>query len=242
MLEKTQGIVLGIVPYKDQYQLLHIYTEKFGKLTFLNGISRSRKALAKNTMFSPMSLLELEVDIADNSEIHKIKEAVTLISSYSIGATDPMKYAQCLYVAELIDKCIREVEQNTILWDYIVTSLNIFSLSTSDFSNFHLAFTAGLCNPLGFGIDTEAYESGMYFDMYEGCFTQQVPTHQYYLKPNSAEYMYRILSVKLSDADSINMNNNERNILLEILIAYIKLHIPEIGVIKSVDVIKSLFD
>ena len=240
MFDKTLGIVLGSVQYNDHTQFIHIYTEKFGKVTYKTSIRHTKRLSTQKMMFSPMTLLDLDVIHTESEELQKIKESAILSSPLLFGNNDPLKYSQCLFMAELIDRSIREVEQNKLLWDYIYNSLEFFSMTEGVSPDFHILFTAKLCIPLGFGIDESVYESGMLFDMNEGCFTADKIYHPYYLNSISAEYLYRLLKSNYTNLSLLNYSKTERNIMLDILISYLKLHIPEIGELKSLDVLKEL--
>ena len=75
MLQKTQGIVLHSLKYKDTSIIVDIYTEVSGRASFLVPVSRSRKASVKSVLFQPLSLVELEADFRPNTAIYKVKEA-----------------------------------------------------------------------------------------------------------------------------------------------------------------------
>ena len=77
MLQKTQGIVLHSLKYKDTSIIVDIYTEVSGRASFLVPVSRSRKAAVKSVLFQPLSLVELEADFRPNTAIYKVKEAAT---------------------------------------------------------------------------------------------------------------------------------------------------------------------
>ena len=78
MLQKTQGIVLHSLKYKDTSIIVDIYTEVSGRASFLVPVSRSRKAAVKSVLFQPLSLVELEADFRPNTTIYKVKEAKSL--------------------------------------------------------------------------------------------------------------------------------------------------------------------
>ena len=52
MLQKTQGIVLHSLKYKDTSIIVDIYTEVSGRASFLVPVSRSRKAAVKSVLFN----------------------------------------------------------------------------------------------------------------------------------------------------------------------------------------------
>lgn len=239
MLEKTRGVVLGSIPYNDHTYFIQIYTEKFGKVSFKTTFGKAHKAKAQRKMFAPTTILEMEIEKHENSEFCKIKEASIILSPLSSYDISPIKYSQCLYISELISKTIKEVEQNKPLWEYLSNALLILSFEEYCNKNFHLLFTAKLFSFIGIGINTETYSKGMRFDFNDGIFTDKPITHPYYLNSNSAEYLSNLLNYKFDNIEKYELNQKERNTMLDILISYLKLHMPEVGDLNSIEVIKS---
>ena len=107
MLQKTQGIVLHSLKYKDTSIIVDIYTEVSGRASFLVPVSRSRKAAVKSVLFQPLSLVELEADFRPNTTIYKVKEAKSFYPFTSIPY-DPYKSAIALFLSEFcIVLCVK---------------------------------------------------------------------------------------------------------------------------------------
>ena len=100
MLQKTQGIVLHSLKYKDTSIIVDIYTEVSGRASFLVPVSRSRKAAVKSVLFQPLSLVELEADFRPNTSIYKVIEAKSIYPFTSIPY-DPYKSAIALFLSEV---------------------------------------------------------------------------------------------------------------------------------------------
>ena len=75
MLQKYVGIVLHTVKYNDKANIVHVYTEQSGRISFLIPVQRSRKSAVKQVLFQPLSVVEFEADMRPRSGIHPIKEA-----------------------------------------------------------------------------------------------------------------------------------------------------------------------
>ena len=241
MIEKTLGIVLATIPYNDRTTFVHIYTERFGKCTYRVANLSGRKSTATRMQLAPMTLLEMQVDHRLDREIHTIKEMITLSSPYSLAMGNPGKGAQCLFMAELLDKTIREVEPNPDLFSFIQQSIELLDLSEGNQPNFHLAFFLRLIGLLGFGIDADSYTPGDRFDIREGRFTSNSILHPYYLTPESAARFHDIIAKDFTHFYNQAFHRDDRNRLADILLLYLQLHIPEMGDLKSLDVLKELF-
>ncbi|MDO4496379.1 MAG: DNA repair protein RecO [Bacteroidales bacterium] len=238
----TKGVVLAILPYNDRTQFVHIYTEATGKITCrVKATPRSRRAAVRN-YFTPLTLLEMVIENKSNSELFDIVEASLLSSPYLLSAAyDPGKSAQCLFMAELLDKTIREVEANPRLWHFIEQSIEALPLIEEGSANYHLLFTTKLCYLLGFHVDTEIYEPGMLFDVSEGLFRRGPINHPYYLNAQSAAWLHLLLCTSFSDIATLQLNHKQRNILLNMMLQFLRIHLPDAGDLRSVEVLKDLF-
>ena len=101
MLQKTRGIVLHSLKYKDASIIVDIYTETMGRASFLVSIPRSKKANVRASLFQPLALLEFETDIRGNALMHKIKE-VKLWHPFTSLPFDPYKNAIALFLSEFL--------------------------------------------------------------------------------------------------------------------------------------------
>ncbi|MDR0658950.1 MAG: recombination protein O N-terminal domain-containing protein, partial [Mediterranea sp.] len=57
MLQKTAGIVLHSLKYNDTSNIVDIYTELYGRTSFLVPVSRKRKAAVRPVFFQPLSII-----------------------------------------------------------------------------------------------------------------------------------------------------------------------------------------
>ncbi len=82
MLEKTRGIVLHTIPYKDNYSIVHIYTEHFGRVSYMvSGGSRKRRG-GSRSLFMPLSVLDMDVEHGNRRDIQRIKRGASLFPFY----------------------------------------------------------------------------------------------------------------------------------------------------------------
>ena len=107
MLQKTLGIVLHTLKYKDTSLIADIYTEVAGRASFMVSIPRSRKAAVKPVLFQPLALVELEADFRPNATIYKVKEAKSLYP-FATLPYDPYKSAIALFLSEFLYRAVRE--------------------------------------------------------------------------------------------------------------------------------------
>ena len=75
MFFSTRGIVLHSIPYKDSYAIIYMYTEAFGRISYMVSRNRGKKSSVLKSLFIPLSVLDLEVEHFNKRDIHRIKEA-----------------------------------------------------------------------------------------------------------------------------------------------------------------------
>ena len=63
MLEKTLGIVLHIIPYNDKISVAHLYTEQYGRSSYLIPQGGGKKARMFRSLFMPFYLFKTSIPI-----------------------------------------------------------------------------------------------------------------------------------------------------------------------------------
>ena len=240
MLQKTQGIVLHSLKYKDTSIIVYIYTEVSGRASFLVPVSRSRKAAVKSVLFQPLSLVELEADFRPNTTIYKVKEAKSFYPFTSIPY-DPYKSAIALFLSELLYRALREEAENRPLFAYLQHSIVWLDECGSGFANFHLVFLMRLSRFLGLYPNVEDYAPSDYFDLLNACFVPSQPYHGMFVRPEEASHIRNLMRMNYEPMHLFAMNRMERNRKLDIIKEYYRLHLPDFPELKSLPVLQELF-
>lgn len=240
MREKTNGIVLSLIAYNDKSSFVHIYTEKFGRVTYAVPNVRSKRTRLNRSLFAPFSLLEMEVEHTPGRDIHKISEARILTPHISIPL-DPVKNAVVLFLAECVTRTVREQEQNSSLFHFIADSINLYDMLEAGKANFHLVFLLRLSEYLGFRINRESYADDSFFDMMEGSFCRMRPEHPWILEKAEAAALHTVLQMTYANMADYSFSREQRTLLLDRVILYFRLHLPELKEIHSLEVLKMLF-
>jgi len=239
--DKVLALVLTCIPLNDQSQLVHFYSREYGRITCRVALnSRGRRAQQMRTLMTPMTMLELILAGKPTDNIRTLSEASIVQSPYLMTLTHPGKASQCLYMAELLAHTVREEESNPQLWDFITSSLEILEQCELAWNNLHLIFTVGLTSLLGFCVNTEAYTPGCCFDLIEGTFTTSLITHPYYFDAESSRWFCRLLLTRYSTMSSLELTRPQRAALLDMLLAFLAQHIPEMGTLHSIAVLREL--
>ena len=113
MLHNTKGLVIRYLKYSETSVIATIYTELFGMQSyFLNGV-RSKKSKIKINALQPLSFLDLVVYHKEKKNLNRIKELK--LHPYQSIPNNIYKTSLVLFIAEIIQKSIKEEEKNLSL-------------------------------------------------------------------------------------------------------------------------------
>jgi len=151
-LHKTKGIVLRTVKYGDTSVIVTIFTELFGIQSYIvNGVrSSSKKTAGKSNLFQPAALLELVVYHNELKNIQRIREYKWAFL-YRHIFFDIIKNAVALFMVELLQKTLKQPENNPELFYFIEDAfMHLDEASDQVLANFPLYFALHLAGFYGF--------------------------------------------------------------------------------------------
>jgi DNA repair protein RecO (recombination protein O) len=242
LLHKTAGIVLHTFKYNDAMNVVDVYTENFGRMSFLTPVSRSRRAVVRPAAIQPLSILDMDIAVRPATRLHRIRELQCASPLISIPF-NPHKTAIALFVAEVLARSLREESENRPLFAYLKHSICWLDACDHSFANFHLVFLFRLLRFVGIYPNSDDYRRGDYFDLQDGCFVSERPlTHQAYLQPDEAARIPTLLRMNYETMRLFAMNRTQRNRCTKIIMQYFQLHLPGFGELKSLEVLQELFD
>jgi DNA repair protein RecO (recombination protein O) len=94
---------------------------------------------------------------------------------------------------------------------------------------------------LGFAPNSEG-EEDKYFDLLNGVFIHEKPPHVHFIAANVNSDFIRIMQSDYVDMSAVSISREDRFKLLEALVEYYKLHVPEFYGLNSLPVLHALFD
>ncbi|MFV0397132.1 MAG: DNA repair protein RecO [Bacteroidales bacterium] len=239
MIEKSQAIVLHTVRCATGSTLARLYTERRGIMTVSLPGNKSKGAVRKS-IFQPFSLLEMEIEFRENKEIQRVVEAHVATVSHTI-MTHPGKLAISLFMSELVTKTVQQREPDQQLFSFLQRSIELLDLSEEGIANFHLLFMCRLSIHLGFFPHTDGMNDAYCFDLLNVRFIPSVPSHPHYCKGIEMNLLSRLLQTGFTNVQELSLNRDERNLLIDLLLSYYRLHIGPMAEIRSLDVLRTLF-
>lgn len=239
MIEKTRGIFLHAVKYAETSLIASIYTEAYGRQTFIiNGV-RNKNSSVKASVFQPLYLLDLEFYFKAGREIHRLKNA-RIASPYLNIPFDIRKSTQVLFLAEILYKCLREEEPNKELFNFLHSALTLLDLSDEGVSNFHIWFLFKLTRFLGINPSNENAGVSNFFDLQTALFVSHEPLHNQFTDKHITVLFSRLFNVDSASIEKLDYTQNERKLVLEKLLEFYQIHFGQLGEIKSLEVLKEV--
>lgn len=240
MLQKIKGIVLHSLKYNDTSQIVDVYTDLHGRVSYMVPVSRSRKSKVSGALFLPLALIEFESDYRPNVSIHRMKEVKALHVFQSLPY-DPYKSSIALFLSEFLYRVLREEAENVPLFTYLIYSIRWLDVCERSCANFHLVFLMRLSRFLGLYPNLDDYYPGVCFDLRNACFTGRVPLHTDYIAADEASRLVKLMRMNYDTMHLFEMSRTERLRCLEVMNDYYRLHVPGFPPLKSLDVLKELF-
>ena len=240
MYEKLKGVVLNTIRYSDKHNIVHIYTDERGLMSFAVPQGKTQAARMRNAMLMPLSLVEMEAALRpgrDVATMRDLRRAFPLTTIYS----DPVKNAIAMFISELLTHVIQEPEGNEPLFRYIEQSVQLLEQMTSHVANFHICFLYHLGGHLGIQPNVESYRQGHWFDMTDGVFVPATVQGHQHLPPQEAQVIHLLSRMTFANMGAFRFNREERNRVLDVIINYYRLHNAAIGTLRSPDILKQLF-
>lgn len=240
MLLKTRAIVLNSLKYGESQYIVDLFTETNGRLSVMLNMPRSSRSRLRPSMFQPLTLLSVVLDIRPSRRLQRIKEASVAYPFVSIPF-DARKLSIAMFVAEFTSYATNSEQQNVPLFAFVENSVRWLDACTDGFANFHVVYMLHLTRFVGFFPNLDDGIDNPFFDMRDGCFVRNAPLHADFLGPDEAGKIRLLMRFSYATMRLLELSRNERGRIVEVILAYYRLHQPAFPEMKSLPVLKSLF-
>jgi len=241
MLVSTEGIVLHFIKYGESSVIATIFTRDFGRQSYLVNAARSVKSKNKAALLQPLFLVDLVAYQKQSRELHRVKE----IKSNQVYQSIPfeiVKSSVVLFLAEILYKAVHEQESYHEMYDFIKNSLLYFDLMETGAANFHLWFLFRLTEYLGFLPQTEKAGFENWFDFKTGAMVHFQPSHPFHANKEISEYLIQVSTLKMHEIEKYTISRKTRDTLVSVLVDYYQLHFENLGEIKSLGILREVFN
>jgi DNA repair protein RecO (recombination protein O) len=153
-----------------------------------------------------------------------------------------VKNSIAIFITELISKSISEQETNADLYHFFEeTFLYIDQEEEKKLGNYPLFFTIQMCQQLGFGFQPNEEIDNPIFDLLNGQFIDlEKINHINYLDNKKANWLLLLNQFAFADVKNISFNQSQRKEILNDLLHYLKIHIPTMPSLKSIEILHEI--
>ena len=240
MYETLQGVVLGTIKYSDKHNIVHIYTDRHGRMAFAVPLGSTRGARLRSALLMPLSVVEFEARLLPGRELATLRDLRLLQPLASLHAS-PEKSAVAMFMGEVLAHAIQEQEQNVPLFQFLKHSVLTLEGLMRGVANFHICFLYRLGEHLGIQPDIGTYQPGAWFDMAGGVFTMHPAGAPHLMRPDEAAVIRLIARMNYANLHLFRFNREQRNQVLDTILTYFRLHNSTLGTLRSPEVLKQLF-
>ena len=230
---KTEAIVLHSLKYGEGRIIVDIFSREQGRLSLIVSAPRSERSKIKKQYLQPLTLLMLECDVRPQAQLQKVREA-TLLTPLPSLFSDAKKLSIGLFVSEFLYHALKGEQRNVPLFDYLRSSIEWLDAAIEPFANFHLVLLMRMARFLGFYPNMES--EGDYFDLSEGTFGQRRDDRI------AATTVRQLMRMDYSTMHLFRLSRQERLQILQTLLHYYELHLPAFPELRSLSVLKELYD
>jgi len=240
MQVKTSGIVLHSIKYSDSANIITVYTRQFGRASYMvHGVNK-KKSANRAAILQPLSIVEMNVVHSPGKTIQRLKE-MRMEQPLTGIPFNPIKNSLALFLSELLFRTLRQSEPDDSLYLFLENSILQLDCSETGIANFHLVFLLKLTRYLGFEPNQDEDQVN-YFDLMNGVFLREKPLHAHFVLPEVTSDFIRVLNTDYVSMHNLTFTRARRANLLQSIVEYYQLHIPDFHGLHSLAVLQSLFD
>lgn len=239
MLFKTRGLVLNTINYNDKYILAQVFTESFGRVTYMVSKAKGKTSKVPRSLFSPLAILDMEVEHQASRDIQRIREARAYAHLYGV-ASDLAKTSMAFFLSEFLTRVLRDTSDK-LIFEFLDQSVQILDITDKSIANYHLVFMLKLSHFLGFYPNLEEYKDNGLFDMINGEFVAYQPLHRHFLNRQESKVLSLLARISYENMHYFVFTRQDRVLIINRIIEYYRLHLYDFPALKSLDVLHELF-
>lgn len=234
------GVALRTIRYNERHDIVWLYTREAGRVSVLVSAGKGHRSSAIRAALQPLSVVEVvarkgggilrATDVRPSAVLHSLQ-------------CDPTKIVLSIFIAEFLSVTLPEGEADARLFGFVEDVVDCLEDHRHSVANYHIAFLFGLASPLGIAPDISTYMPGRIFDMSDASFRDSVPLHTPDWLPADQSEMLVILSrISLRNCHRFAFSREQRSFVLDKLLRYYTLHYRSLSTLRSLAVLRSLYD
>lgn len=240
MYSRLRCVALRTVRYDDRRNIVTVWSAERGRIGLVVPAGSSREASRRRALMMPLGLFECEADVRPGSELLNVRDVRPMAVLPSVNSS-PAKTVVAMFLAEVLEKVLRESPPDTRMWDFIFSSVVVLDgMSLRGTANFPLVFLCRLGGMLGIEPDVSEWKPGRFFDMTEGLYRQSAPLDGKWLAPDEAAVAAIVQRMTYASANRLSLSRHLRREILDRILNYYTLHLARLDTLKSLPVVRDL--
>lgn len=238
-METVTGVILKTQDYTDSQKIVCVFSKERGYLTL---ISPSFVFKRNNSSRTAVCMQIAEIELYENVRggLHKLRTLSPLVNNAAV-CLNVYKMNIALLWSEILNLLLRKEPKNEALFDFIRYSVEYLNTTDGDIANFNLFFLFRLAALLGFRIDTDTYAEGALFNIHDGRFVAPGSGAASISGPHAARAIYRLCTCRTEELKTIPLDRQSRSMLLDIALLFFGIHLNIDFNIKSIKVLREVF-
>ena len=216
MVFHSELIVLNFTKIKENALVLHCLSEQWGRRGFIVTVPKA----AGTALYQPLSILDAEVVENPRSELWRLRGVSAKFSLNGIR-TSMAKNSMTMFMSEVLYRTIHDGDSEDGLYEWCRKAILTLDALDRDYANYHLRFLLEFAAALGFSPSAED------------------------LAPFSGDRKAEMDALVRSDFAScmlLPLSGKARGDIAEKLLKYLEFHTGEQINVRSLAVLKELYD
>lgn len=240
MYDHLRCIALRTVKYDDRRVIVTAWSAERGRIGLLVPSGPSREACRRRAIMMPLGLFEGEVDVRPGRELLNIRDVYPMAVLPSLNSS-PAKAVVAMFLAEVLDKVLRETPPDGLLAEYIFTAVTkLDAMTLRGVGNFPAVFLCGLGRFLGIEPDVGSWSPGKGLDMTDGIYRNSAPTSGRWLNPEEAAVGAMVQRMTFDTGSRLALPRQLRRIILDRILEYYTIHLAPMDSLRSLAVVRDL--
>ncbi len=207
-------------------------------MSFVVPDGKSRESVRRRALMMPGSEFECVIDFRENRSLHTMRD---IAQCRSMLIDNPAKAPVVFFLCELIDSLLRDSQKDELLYDYINSAIDRI-LYCDAIANVVPAFMIGLMTFMGVMPDAGPWRNGRVLDMRSGVFVDTPPSSGPWLSVEESMVAVKLLRINMDNMRFFRFSRTQRRQVLDTLVQYYAIHFGTTTSLKSLEVVRSIFD
>lgn len=237
---KSKAILFRKLDYSETSVIAEFYTEEKGLRSYIVSGVRSRGKRNASSYFQYGNILEIVAYDKENVQLARLKE-YKLTPDSPKNLSDVVRSTLLMFMIELARNSIKEKEPDKDLFSFIESWLiRVDHAAIEEMRMMPITYALLLTEFLGIYPLNNYSEDRAYFDLDHGSFSMYGESATTLDRAQSAVFS-SLLGKEAEELISMPMASNTRTVMLDKLLDYYSLQIPQFSDLKTVPILRTIF-